>query len=539
MKFYKKIVKLYKLMIGIFRCYPENANNILDYLVEQKIQHPQSVYRNSRVVVEGVYDPLYLGIFGIIISDLKKRAAIHVDFLWVHSVSNAVGVGFVQSFFRSQLVSMLRCRQWYRAYRLFVDRIAYCSNAWLNPISELKVFYRTRRIYKEIQKLPDFSSYVVDGVMVGDLIIDSYLRFRPSPKFDVTDRFVRKLISQSLRDIQKSERYFSKEKPLVYLSCYTTYIQHGLPVRVAIKHGIEVRCFPGALNFGKKLTDTDFYHSSNCDSYRHDFQQLENHVSKRNAAEAALKRRFSGIVDIATNYMKVSAYANTDINTGDVSGHVIIFLHDFYDSPHVYSGLIFVDFWTWITTTIDVLLAANINFSIKPHPNQIPESDQAFKLLMSEYPGLKVLSSKTSNELLAKSGIICGVTVYGTVAHELAYFGIPTIACAKNPHHQYDFCRTARSFSEYREFLLSPAVLPTSVDEMRKQSLEFFFMHNLNFSEEEFCFREKVASYFSAFSETLELNKIESALDDLRNSVYFEYFINDVSDQIISHQSLS
>lgn len=537
MKVAKKLIQLYKLMIECSRRYPENTDSILDYLGEQKSQHAQPHYRNSRVVVEGVYDPLYLGLFGIIVSSLKKRADVKVDFLWVHSVCNAVGVGIGQSIYRSQLVSMLRCRQWYRAYSLFVDRIAYCSNAWLNPFSELKIFYRTHRIHKEIQKVPDFSSYIIDGVMVGDLIIDSYLRFRPSPKFDVKDRFVKKLIGQSLRDIKKSERYFSKEKPLLFLSCYSTYIQHGIPVRVALKHGIEVRCFPGPLNFGKNLTSTDFYHTSNCDSYRHDFQQLASPVSMLNAAEGALKKRFSGFVDVATSYMKVSAYGNCDTDTADVSGDVIVFLHDFYDSPHIYSDLIFVDFWAWITTTIDVLSAAKINFSIKPHPNQRPESDSAVTLLVAKYPNLKVLSSRLSNELLAKSGIICGVTVYGTVAHELAYFGVPTIACAGNPHSHYDFCRTASSLAQYREFLLSPDVLPVSIDEMKKQALEFFFMHNLNIEEEDGYLREKVASYFSAFSDSPEPKKIKNVLDELRGSSAFQRLIDDFNNVIAVRRS--
>jgi hypothetical protein len=495
MKFHKKIVKLFGL---ISQVYPENTANIFGYLLKQK-EKKKSTSSKSLIAIEGVYDPLYLGLFGVMTYDLKKLVDIRVDFLWVHSISNAIGIGFIPTFFRSQLISTLRCRQWLRAYSLFVDRVAYCSNIWLNPVRELIILLRSRSIYEEIQKQSNFSNYAIDGVIVGDLIIDSYLRFRPSPRFDVTDRFVRKLITQSLRDICKAEHYFSAQKPLIYLCCYATYIQHGIPVRVAIKHGVEVRCFSGPLNFGKKLVDSDFYHSSNCDGYRTDFQLLGDKASRRNEAELVLRNRISGNIDIATSYMKVSAYAHAVVDIPDVRDHVVIFLHDFYDSPHVYGDFIFVDFWAWIVETIDILQMAKINFSIKPHPNQIPESDQAFELLISKYPDLNVLSSKTSNELLAKSGIICGVTAYGTVAHELAYLGIPTIACAKNPHQDYDFCRTARSLTEYREFLLSPAVLPTSIEEMKKQSLEFFFMHNLNLSEEDHSFRKKVSLFFTSF----------------------------------------
>lgn len=522
------LTKAKKFLYDLIAYYPPNAENIIRYLsdIYDPILHSEK--RNIRVAVEGVYDPLYFGLFGIVISELKKNVSIRTDFIWIHSVSNAIGVGLVQSVLRSQLISFLRCRQWYRAYRIFTDDIAYCSNTWLSPLSELKIQLRARRIYKEFRTHPSLADYVVDGVIVGDLIIDSFLRFRPSPQFDVSDRFVKKLIRQVLRDIYKAERYFKKRKPCIYLTSYTTYIQHGLPVRVALKYGVEVRCFPGALNFGKKLSHADFYHSLNCENYRSEFANLGQKNLKLHKAEVALNDRFSGKRDIATNYMRVSAYATSDIKNSDFKGHVVIFLHDFYDSPHFYSNFIFVDFWSWLTYTIDILIEFNIKFLIKPHPNQIPESDRAFKSLISQYPGVRVLPDNISNLLLVDSGIICGITAYGTVAHELAYFGIPSITCANHPHHKYDFCRTARSLVEYREFLKSPGVLPVSVDKMKKQALEFVYMLNFNVSDNDQVLREKVATFFSAFNESSGYNEIVDCLAGIHQAPGFSDFINDV-----------
>ena len=236
-----------------------------------------------------------------------------------------------------------------------------------------------------------------------------------------------------------------------------------------------------------------------------------------------------GGIDEATSYMRRSAYSYTESELPpSLEGAVVVFLHDFYDSPHVYNDLVFTDFWSWVVTTIEVLRAEDICFAIKPHPNQIPESEQVFKSLVAKYPNLKILSQNISNELLAESGIICGVTVYGTVAHELAYFGIPTIACARHPHHQYDFCRTAGSLKEYRQFLRTPSVLPISSDKMKEQALEFFYMHNLRFSEADAHLRETVASYFTAFSRALEPDRIVSALDEIRSSCSYERIIDDL-----------
>jgi hypothetical protein len=93
-------------------------------------------------------------------------------------------------------------------------------------------------------------------------------------------------------------------------------------------------------------------------------------------------------------------------------------------------------------------------------------------------PGLKFLPGKASNMELAEAGIACGITVYGTVAHELAYMGVPTIACARHPHHSFDFCRTARTLDEYKELLQAYKVMPVSKEEMQRQALAFYYIHN-------------------------------------------------------------
>jgi hypothetical protein len=80
---------------------------------------------------------------------------------------------------------------------------------------------------------------------------------------------------------------------------------------------------------------------------------------------------------------------------------------------------------------------------------------------------------------LVDAGIVCGVTVYGTVAHELAYLGVSTIACARHPHHAFGFCRTAHTRIEYVELLRTYATPALSRQDMRRQALAFYYMHNL------------------------------------------------------------
>jgi len=52
--------------------------------------------------------------------------------------------------------------------------------------------------------------------------------------------------------------------------------------------------------------------------------------------------------------MQNSAYEYMGVPVPDVSGALIVFLHDFFDSPHGYRWMLFPDFLEWIEHTINL-----------------------------------------------------------------------------------------------------------------------------------------------------------------------------------------
>ena len=439
-----------------------------------------AVSPGSTMAIQLVQDRLYFMLFGAIAWKLRKRGVHRVDALATGSVNGAVGTGWRVEKIRSAPITKLVMDRWLRAFGDTVDGIGYRSTTWQHPISDMADWTRAGRHWHDLQNCPDIASYAIDGIQIGDLVIDSYLRFRPSPEFNVTDPFVRRLLWQALRDVRVSTRYFRRARPRLYLTSYSTYFEHGIPARVALKNGVKVWSFGNLNTFGKELTLEDNYHTRDASEYRRIFDSLDDQDERLEAARVQLETRLSGGIDTATQYMKKSAYTEGSAPLPDgLDGAVVVFLHDFYDSPHVYADIIFNDFWQWICFTIETLQQAGIAFFLKPHPNQIALSDGALDLLKKKYPDLRWLDSSISNARLAKAGMACGVTVYGTIAHELAYLGVPSIGCARHPHHVFDFCRTAKNLSEYRDLLQSSSVRPTTDEEMRRQALAFYYMHNL------------------------------------------------------------
>ena len=444
-----------------------------------------------------VPDKLYFMLIGAIRSRLQVLSPCRGSLVVVRAVSGAIGTGWKAELKRSALAAWLFSNPWIRAYGSLVNGVAYRSTSYGHPVHDWQDWKESKILWCGLQGKEDQFSLPMGGIEVADLLVDSYLRFKPSPTFNAADPFVRRLIWQALRDVRRAKRYFGQVKPRWYISSYSTYLEHGIAVRVALKHQVAVWTFGNFNQFGKRLSNADSFHTADFSQYRSRFEALDGKEARLLAARTVLDKRLSGSIDAATSYMRQSAYGRTDAALPQgLEGAVVVFLHDFYDSPHVYPELVFQDFWRWICFTIEVLQQAGTRFFLKPHPNQIALSDEVLTALRHKYPTLGWIAAGVNNVQLVQAGIACGVTVYGTVAHELAYLGVPSIGCARHPHHAFDFCRTAHSRDAYAAMLRSFEVQPVSKADMQAQALSFFYMHNLYGTAEQLELRNAFVGFW-------------------------------------------
>jgi hypothetical protein len=455
-----------------------------------------SLPSSAVVLVQCAKDPIYFGLFGQISSSLSEQQPIRVE----QYVLPGLSVGeskSISAYIKSRLFNTLSNLKWIRLYNSFCEGVGYSSTSF-RPINDMADLLQAWKFWRELKNRNVLVNLVIDGIAVGDLVNDSFLRFKPAPTVDMKDIYLLILLWQTYRGVRRAESYFSRVKPKLYLTSYSTYIQHGIPVRVALKHQVRVFSFSNFQEFAKELSVTDWFHTKNPDNYAKNFLAMDANLEKITAAEAGLVTRLSGGVDSATAYMRRSSYAETGEAVPDVRGAVVVFLHDFYDSPHVYRDMVFPDFWEWICFTIEMLGNSKAKFFIKPHPNQISLSEGVLSELKSRYPEVAIISSGITNKQLAEAGMSCAVTVYGTVAHEMAFLGVPTIASARHPHISFDFCRTAKSRDEYSEMLHCFDDVSFDKEKMRKQSLIFYYMHNLNLEEKEKILLDMIVNFHIA-----------------------------------------
>lgn len=493
-----KVAAMFEKVGRLFSRYP-NEPGVQPQSFDGMRSSPPERGGGALLSFQSVPDKFYFLLFGAIRANLDAYAAVRAELVIVRAVSGAVGTGWRAELKRSAMVAWLWSGRWARAYCDLIDGVAYRCATWAHPVRDLMDWFRSGSLWRGLQQQGEALSLNIDGIEVADLLVDSYLRFKPSPEFDVTDPFVQRLVWQALRDVRQAQAYFSSRKPRWYLTSYTTYLEHGIPARVALRQGVAVWSFGNLNAFGKCLTQEDDFHTQNFAGYRAGFEVLDHQEERLGAAREQLENRLSGGIDAATSYMRISAYGQTQVELPPgLDGAVVIFLHDFYDSPHVYPDLVFQDFWRWVCFTVEVLQEAGIRFFLKPHPNQIALSDEALGRLRRKYPDLQWLPINASNVQLAQAGIACGVTVYGTVAHELAYLGVPSIACARHPHYAFDFCRTARTREEYKDMLQTYKVMPLPKLELQRQALAFYYMHNLHGAGDERELRQAFVAFWRA-----------------------------------------
>jgi hypothetical protein len=449
------------------------------------------------VLVETVEDHYYSALFANIVLGIAARRPIEVQ----QFVSRSLRPGCTRSLYRIVrslcYYNRLTDRKWIRFYGAFCSRVAYRSASRVFSFSTLIDLINAWKIWRSLGSKESLIELTVSGTKLGDLIYDTYLRFRPSATVNLDSTYLWVVIWQALRDLRAATVYMSSVKPQMFITSYSCYVQHGIAVRVALAAGVKVVTLGNYQKFYKQLQSADSVHTQNPDDYRSGFSRLANSGAKIEEAAAALAARMAGKFDPATAYMHRSAYAEKAELPRGISGSAVLFLHDFFDSPHCYQWMIFPDFWEWATFTLNLARREGIKVFVKPHPNQIAGSRAVVRMLMRDYPEAAWLSSGTSNVQIAEAGAACAITVHGTVAHEMAYLGVPSISAGHSPHVSFTFSHTARSREEYSRLICNYRDLPHVHEALRRESLEFYCMHNLRIDADEMRLRDLILDYFA------------------------------------------
>lgn len=436
---------------------------------------------SANVLLQMPNDYFYLSLFYFTMQQLELSNKKIIG-LWHQNVMSAPREENLQ-WLRQKLrylLSKMDKSKWRKLYATI--KISSCSTLEVGFRQSLKHQQQANRIWQQLTSKQDVLDLVLNGTHCGDLIYDTYLRYRVQPTVDISDYYLRTIIAKALNAQYAIRKLISEESFDYFFTSYSSYIQHGIPVREALLANIKVYSAGNLSQHYKQLSKEDTLHVAAHWNYKQQFLTITDKARALQQAQVQLENRFGGGIDKATMYMKISAYSNNQAQL-PIGVDGVVFLHDFFDSPHCYRDMLFADFWEWVNFTLAIIEENKLNIAVKPHPNQLPESSAVVEELKQKYPTVQWLDSSLSNKVIFASGIKCGISVYGTILHELAYHGIPALSAGDHPHSAFDIVIEPQTIQEYKQYLLNYKNLPITTN-IKTEILKFYYMHNINCKED-------------------------------------------------------
>lgn len=387
------------------------------------------------------------------------------------------------------------------------------------------------RIKKEITSKHDVLNIHIEDIKIGDLVYDTYLRFADKSTVDIKDPFLDNILLQSLHIYFNCKQLLQKQNIVALVNSYTTYTKHGIMARLCLKKDIPVYTpLCGFISIVHKVIKSFPTHRNNHFTYKKMFNALGNKEEIAEKYKELFEKRFEGVIDGATSYMKQSAFSgetNPELNNVDWKNTVMVLAHCFFDSPHIYRDLLFPDFYEWMTFTLDELRKQKgLTILVKQHPNGMPQNDGIFAGLKEKYKNDNIvfINKKTSQLQIINSRPKAIITAYGTAAAEFSYQDFPVLTIYDNPFTAFDFTHLAKSIEEYRTMLGNIMHLPSKCD--KKAIIEYYYMHNY------FFLNGRDADYLSflKFRDDSYSDNFLNAYLPLMNSAYFEMLDASISE---------
>lgn len=366
-----------------------------------------------------------------------------------------------------------------------------------------------------------------DEILVGDLIYDTYLRFYHKPTLNEINKELIYTTEVALNIYHNFKEYLSFNNVKKIVNTYTTYIQHGITARLCLHHNIEVY---SVANVIQKITKDFPYHQFN-----HTLFSADKKLNKEQfaLAKSRLESRFLGIIDPATSYMRSSAYSAIPLDPRLKekfllkSRNIIIYMHEFFDSPHINRILQFPDLYQYLKQTLTNLIdLKDTSVFIKLHPNAVIGCrEEAIELVDSfNLEHFHILDENVSNRNIIelRPDLIC--TARGTVGIEMAYFEIPTVALYDNMYTNFNFVHTCHDLLSY--FSILRGERNTEIDFDKEKIISFYYQAYIEkLPQEQNNIFDILASYTFKYDTSSDqyLEKIFQLKDTIFSNKFVQY----------------
>lgn len=339
----------------------------------------------------------------------------------------------------------------------------------------------TTQILNEVKTKSDIELICVDGILLGDLIYDSYLNTFKKQTIEINDESFKRFLLSAVGLYVFWDDYFKTHDVRAVNVSHSVYT-YAIPLRIAVSK--DIPAFVSAPFHLYRLSKEKLFDGSDFFEFRKNFYSLPINV-QADGLEQAKKRiamRFSGNIGVDMRYSTKSAYGahkKERLLKESNRTKVLVATHCFFDNPHSYGNNLFPDFYEWLDFLGKMTIETNYDWYLKTHPDYLPGTMEIINSFINKYPKFHLLPADSSHHQIIAEGINVALTCYGTIGYEYAAQGIPVInASVNNPHIAYNFNIHPKSVDEYRETLRNLDHIDLQID--KKEVYEYYFMKHIH-----------------------------------------------------------
>lgn len=424
----------------------------------------------------------------VVLFELNGFHSAHIAYSYLANVLAAKYGARITAYAPTEILSFWRGLEWklsrYLSLREFAVYRSFGVSDFLQPHldqSQMVIARRlTDQILGEIKSKSDIESIEVDGVWLGDLIYDSYLKNLKKPTIKIADESFKDFLLSAISLYVFWGDYFKSHDVRAVNVSHCVYI-NAIPLRIAVSRGIPA--FQINATHAYRLSKQSLFAYNDFFELREVFRSLPIEVQSAGLEQAKqrIELRFAGKVGVDMEYSTKSAYGAHKIERllkESARTKVLIATHCFYDSPHSYGNNLFPDFYEWLDFLGKMTLETDYDWYMKTHPDYLAGTKEVIDSFIEKYPKFHLLPADSSHHQIIAEGINVALTTYGTIGFEYAALGIPVInASLNNPHIAYNFNLHPKSIEEYREVLLNLDRIDLDIN--RNEVYEYYFMRHI------------------------------------------------------------
>ncbi len=339
---------------------------------------------------------------------------------------------------------------------------------------------RDARKVKLPTTLSELENFVIDGVLIGDLIYDHYCKSHEKVSPDLTSTEFSIFFRESLAMFSHWQNFFDRNEVVAVIG--NPVYRQGFVARIAIQR--EVPFFFGGENQVERLSIGHMYGGTMWEWYPEIFRSLTSteQIEGLETARETRRKLLHGELERLPyheypnpNHFRNSPY-RVELADPNRPG-IVILTHDVFDSTHKWGNHFQTDYYQWLVAICQLSTTIQANWFIKNHPVEPAGATEQVEALLEDFPHIALLPPSINPAQLFSSGIRFGLTVNGTPASEYPTFGMTIINASKRtPHFRYNFSVHPNSM-DHLVFLLHNLVENNQIDE--EELNEYFFMRRI------------------------------------------------------------